>query len=106
VGDAAGSDSLFGEGISMALGYGRVAARAIKDAFGRRDFLFQDYGRRILFSPLGRTLFIRMIITSIIYTMHWAWFQRLLWWRLKPIVILVARVFVLNWAKRMKHEMR
>jgi hypothetical protein len=30
----------------------------------------------------------------------------LLWWRLKPIVILVARVFVLNWAKRMKHEMR
>jgi flavin-dependent dehydrogenase len=102
VGDAAGSDSLFGEGISMALGYGRVAARAIKDAFGRRDFLFQDYGRRILFSPLGRTLFIRMIITSIIYNMHWAWFQRLLWWRLKPIVILVARVFVLNWANRMK----
>ena len=101
-GDAAGADSIFGEGISMALGYGQVAARAIKDAFDKRDFSFRDYGRRILFSPLGRTLTVRMIITYIIYNLHWAWFQKLLWWRLKPIMILGAKVFVLNWAKRMQ----
>ncbi len=102
VGDAAGTDPLFGEGISMALGYGRVAARAINVAFGRRDFSFRDYSRRILFSPLGQALTIRTIISYIIYNLHWAWFQKLLWWRLRPIVILVARVFVLNWAKRMQ----
>jgi len=101
-GDTAGVDSLFGEGISMALGYGRVAARSIKDAFDKRDFSFRSYGRRILFSPLGQALTIRMIITYIIYNLHWTWFQKLLWWRLKQIVILVARIFVLNWAKRMK----
>jgi len=33
--------------------------------------------------------------------MRWKWFQILLWWLLKPIVVLVAWLFVLNWAKRM-----
>src|ERR1700690_1147603 len=35
VGDAAGADGIFGEGISIALGYGAVAAEAIQDALAR-----------------------------------------------------------------------
>ncbi|HWR67866.1 MAG TPA: NAD(P)/FAD-dependent oxidoreductase, partial [Desulfomonilia bacterium] len=58
-GDAAGVDPIFGEGISMALGYGAIAARAIKDAFETGDFSFQDYRRRVLCSPLGRALTVR-----------------------------------------------
>ncbi|MFH1184050.1 MAG: NAD(P)/FAD-dependent oxidoreductase, partial [Chloroflexota bacterium] len=38
VGDAAGVDGVFGEGISIALGYGRIAADAIHDAVKRGDF--------------------------------------------------------------------
>jgi flavin-dependent dehydrogenase len=34
VGDAAGADPLFGEGISIALGYGVVAAREIGELLG------------------------------------------------------------------------
>ena len=43
VGDAAGADGIFGEGISIALGYGLIAAQAIRDAFARNDFSFHDY---------------------------------------------------------------
>ncbi len=100
-GDAAGADPIFGEGISIALGYGSLAARAIKDAFERNDFSFRRYKLRVLTSPLGQSLFSRWIITCIIYSLKWEWFQSLLWRVLKPIVILVAWVFVLNWGKRM-----
>jgi flavin-dependent dehydrogenase len=40
VGDAAGADPLFGEGISIALGYGNLAAREIQSALVQNDFLF------------------------------------------------------------------
>ncbi|HVW36453.1 MAG TPA: FAD-dependent monooxygenase, partial [Pirellulales bacterium] len=43
VGDAAGVDAVFGEGISPALGYGELAAAAIDDAFARDDFSFASY---------------------------------------------------------------
>ena len=101
VGDAVGADSIFGEGISIALGYGNLAAREIKKAFERNDFSFRGYKWRVLTSPLGQTLFSRWIITYIIYPLKWSWFQVLLWRFLKPIVVLVAWVFVLNWGKRM-----
>ena len=101
VGDAVGADSIFGEGISIALGYGNLAAREIKKAFERNDFSFRRYKFRVLTSPLGQTLFSRWVITYTIYPLKWAWFQVLLWRFLKPIVIFVAWVFVLNWGKRM-----
>ncbi len=101
VGDAAGVDSIFGEGISMALGYGKVAANEIVQAFRKNDFNLKSYRRRILLSPLGQTLIHRWFITYIIYTLRWKWFQILLWRFMKPIVILVAWFLVLNWAKRM-----
>lgn len=47
VGDAAGVDPLFGEGISLALAYGDVAADSVIDAFSRDDFDFSDYRRRL-----------------------------------------------------------
>ena len=59
VGDAAGAEPLFGEGIGPALAYGRIAAEAIAAAFARQDFSFRDYRRRLLRSRLGRYLLIR-----------------------------------------------
>jgi flavin-dependent dehydrogenase len=102
VGDAAGADPIFGEGISMALGYGKLAAKEVVRAFEQDDFGFKDYQRRMLSSPLGQTLIARWLIAYIIYPLQWKWFQILLWWVLKPVVILVAWVFVLNWARRMR----
>ena len=101
VGDAAGADPLFGEGISFALGYGALAAREIGNAFRRNDFSFKGYKGRVLRSPLGQAMLARWIIAFVIYSFKWKWFQVLLWRILKPVVILVAWVFVLNWGKRM-----
>jgi flavin-dependent dehydrogenase len=102
VGDAAGADGIFGEGISIALGYGRIAAAAIRAAIAVDDFSFSDYRRRILLSPLGQALAIRTGITHILYHLHWAWFQKFFWRAFKPVVSAAAMVFVLNWARRMK----
>jgi flavin-dependent dehydrogenase len=102
VGDAAGADGIFGEGISMALGYGKVAAQAIGDAFSRNDFSFRSYRRRILLSPLGQALTVRTAVTQGLYHLHWEWFQKFFWRVLKPIVAAASFIFVLNWAKRMK----
>jgi flavin-dependent dehydrogenase len=56
VGDAAGIEPWLGEGISMSLAYGPVAAEAIAAAFERKNFSFGDYRRYILRSSLGRVL--------------------------------------------------
>ena len=102
VGDAAGADPIFGEGISMALGYGAIAAREISESFRRNEFSFRGYKRRFARSGLGQTLFVRWAITNIIYPIKWKWFQVLLWRIAKPIVLIVAWIFVLNWSKRIK----
>lgn len=102
VGDAAGADPVFGEGISVALGYGAVAAQEISESFRRRDFSFRSYKHRLARSGLGQTLFARWVIACIIYPLKWKWFQFLLWRLLKPLVLLVATIFVLNWSKRLK----
>ena len=102
VGDAVGADSVFGEGISMALGYGKVAAAEMVEAFRRDDFRFTHYKRRVLLSPLGQSLLVRWFFTYIIYPWRWKWFQFFLWRIFKPVVLLVAWLFVLNWARRMK----
>lgn len=53
VGDAAGIDPLFGEGLSQCFAYGRLAAEALVDAFRRGDFRFARYRPRVLASDLG-----------------------------------------------------
>ncbi|HRQ22411.1 MAG TPA: NAD(P)/FAD-dependent oxidoreductase [Anaerolineales bacterium] len=98
VGDAVGADGIFGEGISMALGYGVIAAREIAESFEHTEFSFRGYKRRLARSGLGRTLFVRWVITQVIYSFKWAWFQVLLWRVLKPVVLLAAWIFVLNWS--------
>ena len=100
-GDAAGADPLFGEGISMALGYGAVASVEIGEAFQRGDFSFRRYPRRVARSGLGQTLLVRWVIAQVVYNINWRWFQILLWRILKPIVLMVAWIFVLNWARRL-----
>ena len=102
VGDAAGADPLFGEGISMALGYGKLAARELERAFSTGDFLFSGYKRRLAWSALGQTLFARWFIASIIYPLKWRWFQFLLWRILKPVVFVVSWLFILNWGRKMR----
>jgi flavin-dependent dehydrogenase len=102
VGDAAGADPLFGEGISLALGYGKLAAGELERAFRTDEFSFNGYKRSLARSALGRTLFARWFIASVIYPLKWRWFQFLLWRILKPIVVLAAWLFILNWGKKLK----
>jgi flavin-dependent dehydrogenase len=101
VGDAVGADPLFGEGISIAMGYGALAAQEISESIQRGDFSLHRFRQRVLRSALGQTLVARWVIAQVIYPIKWRWFQILLWRVLKPIVILVAWIFVLNWGKRL-----
>jgi menaquinone-9 beta-reductase len=80
VGDAAGADPVFGEGIAPALGYGQVAAIAIEGAFTTGDFSFAGYRRQVLSSPVGRYLLLRWFIANGSYRlsghptfMHFVW---------------------------------
>ena len=102
VGDAVGADPVFGEGISIALGYGALAAHEIHESLQRSEFSFRGFKRRVAGSALGQTLVARWVIAYIIYPIKWRWFQILLWHVLKPIVLFVAWVFVLNWSRRLK----
>ena len=101
VGDAAGADPFLGEGISVALGYGALAAREIGKAFQRNEFSFHSYKRKVLMSSLGQALMARWLLAQTIYPLKWKWFQILLWRILKPVVIVFAWLFVLNWGRRM-----
>jgi menaquinone-9 beta-reductase len=100
VGDAAGADALFGEGISIALGYGRLAARAIQAAFARQDFSFRDYRRAILRSELGKALQRRTWMAKIFYRLRSRFIQALIWRRLGWLVKWVMQTFMIGWAKR------
>jgi flavin-dependent dehydrogenase len=71
VGDAAGADPLFGEGISIALGYGALAAREIGKAFQRNEFSFTGYRGRVLRSALGQALIARWVLAYIVYPLKW-----------------------------------
>ncbi|MBK9924045.1 MAG: NAD(P)/FAD-dependent oxidoreductase [Anaerolineales bacterium] len=102
VGDAVGADPIFGEGISIALGYGKLAAQEISEAIQRDEVSFRRFKRRVVRSALGQALVARWLITYIIYPMKWRWFQILLWRVMKPVVLLVAWMFVLNWGRRLR----
>jgi flavin-dependent dehydrogenase len=80
VGDAAGAEPLFGEGIAPALGYGHIAAGSIQRAFAKNDFRFRDYKWRLLFSRLGQYLMLRWWIAWWSYRLsHRRWFMHLMW---------------------------
>lgn len=67
VGDAAGAEPLFGEGIGVALGHSQVATDALLTAFERQSFHFGGYRSRLLRSPVGRYLLIRWAIARLSY---------------------------------------
>jgi flavin-dependent dehydrogenase len=80
VGDAAGAEPLFGEGIAPALGYGQVAARLIEAAFARGDFSFSSYRRQLLAAPVGHYLMVRWFVAQISYRLSGhPWFMGLTW---------------------------
>lgn len=84
-GDAAGTEPLFGEGISHALDFGMRAADEAMRALRRNDFSFADYERRIALSALGRRLMLKRIIAHIAYGNRGEWFYRLGWRVLRAI---------------------
>jgi flavin-dependent dehydrogenase len=100
VGDAAGADALFGEGISLALGYGGLAADAIREAFTSLDFSFCNYRRVILHSEMGKALRRRTWWARFYYRLHWPIIQRLVWHHLGPVIVWIMRHFLIGWARR------
>lgn len=86
VGDAAGTDPLFGEGISFALGYGKPAAKAINDAFARQDFTFDTYRDIVQADSLFKQLDIRTRLAKFAYLMKYPWFVRAGWWVARRVI--------------------
>jgi flavin-dependent dehydrogenase len=99
-GDAAGADALFGEGISIALGYGELAARAIQAAFVKNDFSFRGYRKTILRSELGQALRRRTWMAKLYYRLRSRLIQALVWRRLGWLVTWVMQTFMIGWASR------
>jgi len=106
VGDAAGADALYGEGISIALGYGALAAGTIRDAFARNDFSFKGYKATILRSELGKSLRWRTRFARFFYRLRWRRIQSLVWRRLGFIVKWLMRQFIIGWAAREDQKSR
>ncbi len=79
VGDAAGVDPLFGEGISFALGYGEVAAAEIAQAFARNNFSFAGYSRRLRRSRLFQQLQLRTLASKYAYLLNYPWLVPIGW---------------------------
>jgi len=67
VGDAAGVEPLFGEGIVSALAFGRVAAQSAFEALRCQDFSFSDYEKRVRFSGIGSMMRRRRMIARRLY---------------------------------------
>jgi menaquinone-9 beta-reductase len=103
-GDAAGADALFGEGISIALGYGELAARAIAQAFERQDFGFAHYRQSILRSQLGKALRRRTWMAKFYYRLRSPLIQKLVWRRLGGLVEWVMQTFMIGWAKKVGRD--
>jgi flavin-dependent dehydrogenase len=70
VGDAAGVDPLWGEGISFSLGYGQVAANSIAHALKSTDFSFSTYKERLLGHEIGQELVNRLQCADKLYRPH------------------------------------
>lgn len=98
-GDAAGVDPLLGEGISLALGYGELAARAVIAGLDRNNLDFADYTRDVHASPMGRSLRFRHRAASLVYRLQHPLLQRLVWWHLRPLVRRFIHSVVFNWAR-------
>jgi len=70
VGDAAGIDPLWGEGISFSLGYGHAAADAIVRALKSEDFSFTTYKDQLFGHEIGQELMNRLQWADKLYRPH------------------------------------
>ncbi|MEZ4515496.1 MAG: FAD-dependent monooxygenase [Chloroflexota bacterium] len=86
VGDAAGVDPLFGEGISFALGYGEVAAAEIVESFAADDLSFSDYPERVRTHSLFRQLRLRTWAANYAYLLNYPWVVNI-GWRIMRVVL-------------------
>jgi flavin-dependent dehydrogenase len=59
VGEAAGIDPILGEGIPQAIDYGALAGHYLAERLGEGDLRFEDWGRRVRRSTLGKDLRLR-----------------------------------------------
>lgn len=100
VGDAAGVDPLYGEGISLSLGYGKIAAEALREAFERGDFSFNGYRQRVLRDPLGIVLRRRVFFSQLIYRITSPVMQAFIWRKLGGVIKWLVQTFLIDWAKR------
>jgi flavin-dependent dehydrogenase len=80
VGDAAGTDPLFAEGITSALEFGLLAAHAAIAAMDRDDYSFSRYEDTIRTSRLGRTLWARLLVARHFYGGRAPWHDLLGVW--------------------------
>ena len=85
-GDAAGADPLFGEGIAIALAYGKVAAAEIVSAFETEDFSFRNYKLSILKNWVLLSVVLRVGIARFAYRFQNRRFFRT-GWRIARFVI-------------------
>ncbi|GAB4489048.1 MAG: hypothetical protein OHK0031_12810 [Anaerolineales bacterium] len=99
-GDAAGVDALFGEGIAPALGYGKIAAQALMDAFERQDFSFSGYKKRLLNSALGKALTWRTRTARLAFAIRSRALQAFTWTRLGTPIRLWVENWLIFWSKR------
>ncbi len=99
-GDAAGVDALFGEGIAPALGYGKLAAQALVDAFERQDFSFSSYKKRLLKSELGQALTWRTRTARLAFGVRSRGLQAFTWTRLGTPIRLWVENKLIFWSKR------
>jgi len=106
VGDAAGADALFGEGISIALGYGWFAAQAIQNAFSKNDFSLRGYKRSILQAELGKALRRRAWLARFFYRLRSARVQAIVWQKMGWFIEWAMRAFFLEWARRQEKHKR
>ncbi len=67
VGEAAGIDPLFGEGIGQAMRMALVAADSIESGFRRDSLSFRDYPVRLAASPVGRELALLTALARLLY---------------------------------------
>ena len=97
VGDALGAGALLGEGISPALGYGKVATQAIQSAFRKNDFSFRGYQFNIWGSRLGGSLWRRTFIAKLFYLFKAEFWQKFIWHWFGWGAGLIGLLFVVGW---------
>ncbi len=100
VGDALGAGALLGEGISPALGYGKVAADAIRSAFIRKDFSFRKYKWRLWRSRLGGSLWRRTFIAKLFYLFKRDFWQKLIWHCFGWLPGLIGWLLIVGWTPK------